>query len=282
MIIVGIIVSCVCVFSGYALAGGSFGAIWQPLEVLMIVGAGLGAFISANTSKGMKSVLSGFKRVSSTKNYNKEFYLDLLDLMNKLFTKAKREGTNAIESDVENPTESELMKKYPKIIQDEMIMDFISDYMRLIVTGVSNPHELDDLMELEIEQLEEDLAEPAHALTRVADGMPAFGIVAAVLGVVKALSYSGASAEELGLMIAHALVGTFLGIALAYSVLSPMATKIEVQIEDATKTLHCIRMSIVAYLNGAAPQIAVEFGRKALFKHERPTFIEMEEHLMKE
>lgn len=279
MILLGLAVVFGSVMGGFALAGGKFGPLWQPTEVLMICGAGVGAFIAANNGKNMKATFKAFSKIAHTHKYQKDVYMDLMELLFKLFTKAKREGINSIEGDIENPQESSLFKDHQQILDDPMVMEFISDYLRLVITGVTSSHELDELMLHEIEEYEEEISIPAHALAKVSDALPAFGIVAAVMGVVKALSYSNASPEELGLMIAHALVGTFLGILLAYGVVTPIANKIEVQVGEAIKMLNCIRVSLVAYLNGTAPQIAVEFGRKALHTVERPSFIELEEHV---
>jgi chemotaxis protein MotA len=269
------------VFGGFALAGGKFGPLWQPTEFLMIGGAGLGAFIMANNGKSMKSTMKSFSKISHTHKYQKELYMQLMQMLFRMFAKAKKESMNSIEADVDDPENSELFASFPDIKNDAMIMEFISDYMRLIIAGASNPHEIDELMMHEIEEYEEELNIPAHALAKVGDALPAFGIVAAVMGVVKALSYAGASAEQMGAMIGHALVGTFLGILLAYGLVSPIASRLEVQAAEAVKMLNCIRVSMIAFLNGAAPQIAVEFGRKALHTEERPSFVELEEHVRK-
>src|SRR5690606_5242635 len=191
----------------------------------------------------------------------------------------RREGMLAIERDVESPSDSPLFSEYPKIVNDPMIMGFLTDYLRLMVGGSMNPVELDELMLHEIETFEREAMIPADALHRVGDGLPAFGIVAAVMGVVKALSHASEGSEQVGAMVAHALVGTFLGILLAYGFVNPLSSKIERQTSEAVKMLQCIRVTLLASLSGYVPQLAVEFGRKALHASERPSFTELEEHV---
>jgi chemotaxis protein MotA len=277
LIAIGYLVVISTVFGGYLLSGGSLGPIWQPLEILMIAGAAIGAFIAGNNIKAMKAVGRSIKSLKITTGYNKETYVQLMVMLYTLLTKSKREGMKAIERDIENPQDSEIFKRYPKVLNDETLVVFISDYMRMMVTGNMNPHELDELMVHEIEELEHELQLASDALNKMADGMPAFGIVAAVMGVVKALTYADATAAELGEMVAHALVGTFIGILLAYGFVAPVATKIDRQIAERLKILQCVRVTLLSSLNGYQPQLACEFGRKTLHSVERPSSIELEE-----
>lgn len=277
LIPIGFVIVTLCVFGGFVLSGGSLGPLWQPTEVLIICGAAIGAFIASNNMKTIRATFKIKSRVSGTTKFSKETYVDLMVLMYTLLTKSKRDGMKAIEADIEKPHESELFQRYPKILNDEMILEFISDYMRMMVVGNMNPHELDELMMHEIEELEHELHLPSDAIQKMADGLPAFGIVAAVMGVVKALTYADASPEQMGEMIAHALVGTFLGILLAYGFVAPLATRIERQVAESVKVLHCVRTMLLASMNGYQPQIAVEFGRKVLHKVERPSSAELED-----
>lgn len=189
------------------------------------------------------------------------------------------DGMMAIERDIDDPENSALFAEYPRLISDPMIMAFLTDYLRLMVSGNMDPFEIDALMEHEIETFQHEAEVPAHALHSVGDGLPAFGIVAAVMGVVHALGSADQGADEMGILIANALIGTFLGILLAYGFVNPVAARIHHQVTEAVKMLQCIRVTLMASLNGYAPQLAVEFGRKALFTAERPTFDELEEHV---
>ena len=279
LILVGFAVVTLCVFGGFVLAGGSMGPIYQPLEVLMIGGGGLGAFIAANNGKALKASFKVFSKLKGTKRYNKGFYMDLMALLYKLLAKIRRDGMLSIEADIDNPQDSALFQEYPEILKDELIINFLTDYLRIMVTGSMDPMELDELMLHEIEAFEAEAHIPADAIHKVGDAMPAFGIVAAVLGVVKALTYADAGPDQMGEMIAHALVGTFLGILMGYGYINPVASRIERQIKEGEKMLQCLRVTLLASLHGYAPQMAVEFGRKALHTEERPSFNELETHL---
>ncbi|SDK77279.1 chemotaxis protein MotA [Franzmannia pantelleriensis] len=279
LIPIGFLIVAFSVFGGFALAGGHLGPLYQPTEILMICGAAVGAFVAANNGKAMIATLRTTSKLKRTVKYNKETYMELMALQYKLLAKARRDGMLAIERDIDNPQESPLFSEYPRIQADPMIMGFLTDYLRLMISGNMDPHQIDELMEHEIEAFEHEAHIPADALAKVGDALPAFGIVAAVLGVIKALSSADAGPDEMGYMIAHALVGTFLGILLAYGFVNPVASRIDRQVNEAVKMLQCIRVTLLASLNGYAPQLAVEFGRKALHTAERPTFNELEDHV---
>ena len=279
LIPLGFIIVTLSVFGGFTMAGGHLGPLYQPTEILMIVGAAVGSFVAANNGKAIKATLRTASSLKRTKKYDKEIYMQLMSLQYNLLSKMRREGVLGVEKDIENPTESALFSEYPRIANDPMIMGFITDYLRLMISGSVDPMELDELMSHEIEAFEHEAHIPADALAKVGDGLPAFCILSAVLGVVKALASADAGAEEMGLMIAHALVGTFLGILLAYGFVNPVASRIDRQVAEAVKMLQCIRVTLLANLNGYAPQLAVEFGRKALHTAERPSFTELEEHV---
>ncbi|MCI0592013.1 flagellar motor stator protein MotA, partial [Chromohalobacter sp.] len=267
---------------GYTLVGGHFGALFQPSEILMIVGAAVGAFIAANNGKAIKATLRTFSKLKRTNKYNKAMYMELMALQYRLLAKARRDGMLAIERDIDSPEDSAIFSDYPKISNDPLIMAFITDYLRLMVSGNMDPFEIDTLMEHEIDTFQHEAEIPVHSLHSVGDGLPAFGIVAAVMGVVHALGAADQGAAAMGQMIAQALVGTFLGILLAYGFVIPVSQRLQLQVTEAIKMLQCIRVTLMASLNGMAPQLAVEFGRKALFIAERPSFTELEDHVRSE
>lgn len=279
LIVIGFIVVTLSVFGGYVLSGGSLGPLYQPTELLIIGGAAVGSFIAANNLKIIKATFGSLSKLKRSTKYDKAIYMDLMALLYTLLVKARRDGMLAIERDVDNPAESSMFKDYPRLADDPMIMGFLTDYLRLMIAGNMNPHELDELMLHEIEGFEHEAHMPADALSKVSDGLPAFGIVAAVMGVVKALSTADAGPDEMGRMIAHALVGTFLGILLAYGFVAPLSHRIDRQVGESVKVLQCIRVTLLASLSGYAPQLAVEFGRKAVDSVERPSAAELEEHV---
>lgn len=279
LLLFGYIIVTLSVFGGYLMIGGHLGALYQPAEILMIAGSAIGAFVASNNGKAIRATFRTFSKLKRTKKYNKAMYMELMALQYKLLSKARREGMMSIERDIEDPESSALFADYPKLLSDPMIMAFLTDYLRLMVSGNMDPFEIDALMEHEIETFQHEAEVPAHALHTVGDGLPAFGIVAAVMGVVHALGSADQGADEMGMLIGNALIGTFLGILLAYGFVNPIAARIHHQVAEAVKMLHCIRVTLMASLNGYAPQLAVEFGRKALFTAERPTFNELEEHV---
>lgn len=279
LIPLGYVVVLLCVFGGYVLAGGSLGPLYQPLELLIIGGAGVGAFIAANNLKAIKATFKILPKLKGTKKYNKAFYMEVMALQYKLLSKIRREGMLGIERDIDTPQESPLFQEHPTVLADPHVMNFLTDYLRLMVSGGMEPMEIDELMLHEIEVFEQEAHIPIDAIAKVGDAMPAFGIVAAVMGVIKALTYADASPDQMGEMIAHALVGTFLGILMGYGFISPIASYAGRQAQEAEKMLQCIRITLLASLHGYAPQLAVEFGRKALYTAERPSFVELEEYV---
>jgi flagellar motor stator protein MotA len=280
-LIVGILIVTICVFGGFMLSGGQLLALYHPPELIIIGGGALGAFVVANPPQVIKAVLTGLPKLFGGAKYNKQSYMDLLALMYDLFAKARKEGLMALENDIEEPQQSEIFKKYPKVLADHHVLDFITDYMRLMVGGSMNPFELENLMDLELEIHHHEAMLPGDSVSTVSDGLPGFGIVAAVMGVVITMASVGEPPEVLGAKIAAALVGTFLGILLAYGFVGPMASALKHRAEEESKFLGCIKVCIMATLNGYTPQIAVEFGRKALPSTVRPGFVELEEHVKK-
>jgi chemotaxis protein MotA len=279
LVFIGYLVTLASVFGGYALEGGHVGALVQPVEVLMIVGAGIGAFIVGNNMKAIKATLLVLPTLLRGSRYSKSVYMELMALLYIMLAKARKDGMMSLESDIDLPSQSPLFQQYPKIVADHHVLDFLTDYFRLMVSGNMNAFEIENLMDEEIETHHSESEIPAHCLQKVGDAMPAFGIVAAVMGVVHTMASAGLPPSELGALIAQALVGTFLGILLAYGFISPLASLVEQRVAESTKMLQCIKVTILANLNGYAPALAVEFGRKVLFSTERPSFAELEEHV---
>ncbi len=279
LVILGYLVVLGAVFGGYIIVGGHLGALYQPAEFLIIGGAGIGAFIVGNNGKAIKATMKAMPKLMRRSKYNKVLYMDLMALLYRLLAKSRQQGMLSLERDIESPLESEIFSNYPRILADKLLVEFITDYLRLIVSGNMNAFEIEALMDEEIETHEQECEVPAGSLMMVGDSLPAFGIVAAVMGVVHALASADRPAAELGALIAHAMVGTFLGILLAYGFISPLATLLRQQSAETTKMMQCIKVTLLSSLNGYAPQIAVEFGRKTLYTTERPSFIELEEHV---
>ncbi|MDH5778452.1 MAG: flagellar motor stator protein MotA, partial [Gammaproteobacteria bacterium] len=277
--ILGIIIVCACVVGGYLGSHGKLEALWQPFELVIIGGGAFGAFIIANPMRVVMQVFKGTFGLVVPSKFNKKMYMDLLTLMYLLFAKARKEGLMSLESDIEEPHLSDVFKAYPSIRQNHHVMDFITDYLRLMVGGNMNAFELENLMDIELETHHHEAEQPSSAVQVVADGLPAFGIVAAVMGVVITMGYISEPPEVLGAHVGAALVGTFLGVLLAYGFASPIANALKTKAEDESKFLQCAKVCIMATLNGYTPQIAVEFGRKAITSDKRPGFLELEEHV---
>jgi chemotaxis protein MotA len=279
LVLVGYVIVCISVFGGFALAGGHLAALMQPLEFLMIGGAAAGAFFVGNSLKGIKATFRSIPTLFKGSRYSKQLYMELMGLLYEILAKVRKEGLMSVESDVEKPEESPIFSKYPKILADHHAVEFLTDYLRLMVSGNLNAFEIENLMDNEIETHHREGELPVHIIQKMGDGLPAFGIVAAVMGVVHTMESVGIPPAELGMLIAHALVGTFLGILLAYGFVGPLSDLLEQKLTEASKPLECIKVTLLASLNGYAPALAVEFGRKVLYSTERPTFLELEEHV---
>ncbi|MAL97530.1 flagellar motor stator protein MotA [Hydrocarboniclastica marina] len=278
-IIFGSLLVIASVVGGYVLSHGQMAALWQPYEVLIIGGAALGAFVIANPMHTLKHAFSGALQLLTGSPYNKAFYMDLLSLLYDLFDKSRKQGVMAIEADVDNPAESQIFTRYPAVLKQKHLIAFITDYLRIISSGNMAAHELEGLMEQEIDTRLEEVTEPAHAINKVSDALPGFGIVAAVLGIVITMGSLGGPPEEIGAHVAAALVGTFLGILMAYGFVGPMATSMEHQAHYEIKAYACVKSAIIATVSGQAPQMAIEFGRKALQSEKRPDFQELNDHV---
>ena len=279
LIALGYVIVFVSVIGSFAFGGGHLGALYQPLEFVLIAGAGFGAFLAGNSKKSMGAVKNAIPMAIKGVSYSKEIYMDLMSMLYVVLNKARREGLMSIESHIEDAASSPLFAEYPRILADKKLMEFITDYLRIMISGNMSAFEIETLMDEEIETFKHELEVPAHALQNVADGMPAFGIVAAVMGVIKALASVDQPPAVLGELIAHAMVGTFLGILLAYGFVGPFASRIERCVSEAVKVLECVKVTLLASMNGYPPQLSVEFGRKVLFAAVRPSFTELEEHV---
>ena len=280
-VIIGWVVVLGCVFGVFAAHGGNLGVILHalPSEMATIGGATLGAFLVNNQMPVIKATISGALSCFKGSKYTKARYMELLALLYDILQKARKEGLMAIEKDVEDPHNSPLFQKYPTVGGDHHVSEFITDYLRMMVSGNLNAHEIESLMDSEIETHHQEAHAPVAALARLAGGLPAFGIVAAVLGVVNTMGSVGQPPAVLGGMIASALVGTFLGILLSYGVVEPLAGLIDQRGEDASKELECIKSTLLASMQGYNPATAIEFGRKVLFSGVRPGFVELEAHV---
>lgn len=279
LVIVGYIVVCASVFGGFAMAGGHLAALFQPLELLMIGGAAIGAFFVGNDAKAIKATLKALPTVLKGSKFSKKLYMDLLAMLFEILTKIRKDGMMSIEGDIEDPHSSAIFSKYPTLLHDHHLIDFICDYLRLMVSGNMDAFQIENLMDNEIETHHAEGHVPVHCVARLGDGMPAFGIVAAVMGVVHTMESVGIPPSELGMLIAHALVGTFLGILLAYGFVGPLSSLLEQKLDESTKMFQTVKVTLLASLNGYAPAIAVEFGRKVLNSTERPGFTELEDHV---
>ena len=282
-VIIGWLVCLVCVFGVFIIHGGNISVILKalPWEMLTIGGATVGAFLANNQMKVVKATMKGLGACFKGSKYTKARYMELLALLFDILQKARKEGLMAIEKDVEEPEQSEIFKKYATVGSDHHVVEFITDYLRMMVSGNLNAHEIESIMDSEIETHHHEEHAAVAAIQRVAGGLPAFGIVAAVLGVVNTMGSVGQPPAVLGGMIGSALVGTFLGILLAYAFAEPLAGLLEQKVEENGKELQCIKTTLLASMQGYNPSTAIEFGRKVLYSTERPTFQELEAHVKK-
>jgi chemotaxis protein MotA len=278
-VFIGWIIVIASVMGGYVAMGGHIEVLIQPFEVVIICGAALGAFVASQATQThvLKECVGAFKVLLAGKPFKKQDYLDLLSVLYSLFRLIKMKGEMAIEAHIEHPHDSQLFQRFPRFIKNEEAVHFVCDYMRLITLGSKNPFEIDALMDEEIETLRKEEAHVPHAIQSVADGMPALGIVAAVLGVIKTMGAIKEPPEVLGHMIGGALVGTFLGVLISYGFIAPLASAVKGAGDAHVKYFECIKQGILAYLNGCAPQVAVEFARKVLPHDVRPSFEEVEQ-----
>ncbi len=278
-LILGIVVVFGCVLGGFAAHGGQLGALWQPSELVIIGGAAIGALIIANPFSVTRKVAAGIPALLKGTPYKKDHYLALFSVMYELLSIARKEGMMGLERVIEEPEKSEVFTKRPEILEDHHAVEFIQDYLRLIISGDMDQYQLEALMDLEIETHHHSGEEPAQALNNISDALPGFGIVAAVLGIVNTMGSLGGPPEEIGIKVAAALVGTFLGILLAYGLLGPLRKAMEGRARDETAFYTAIKTCIMGFLQGHPPQIAIEFGRKSTPAGLRPSFKDLEAQL---
>jgi chemotaxis protein MotA len=280
-VIIGWVVALACVFGVFVAHGGNIGVVLKalPFEMTTIFGAAIGAFLVNNQMGVIKSTVAGVAQCFKGSKINKQHYMELLTLLYEILQKARKEGLMAIESDVEEPEKSAVFKRFPTILADHHLMEFVTDYMRMMVSGNLNAHEIESLMDSEIDTHHHEAHAPVAALQRMAGGLPAFGIVAAVLGVVNTMGSVGQPPAVLGGMIGAALVGTFLGIFLAYGFVEPLAGLLDQKVDEAGKSYQCIKVTLLASMQGYSPAVAIEFGRKVLYSTDRPSFQELEKQV---
>ena len=278
--IVGLIISLGCMLGGFASVGGKIPVLWQPAEFIVLCGSALGTFVVANPLKTIKD--SGKAIVEAIKGGTpkKRDYLDVLGLLYVLMRELRGNNRNELEAQIDTPKESELFKRFPKVLADKEMTAFVCDYCRLILIGNARTHEIESLMDEEIQTISRDRLKAYQALTSVADGLPALGIVAAVLGIIKAMGAIDQSPEILGEMIGAALVGTFAGIFMSYGIAQPLAHKIKVTREKKCRLYIIIKQTLLAFMNGAMPLIALEHGRKTISAYDRPSIDDVENETM--
>ena len=278
---IGYILCLGCIFGAYIIHGGNMSVIINalPTEMMAIAGGAIGAFLVNNQPKTVKAVLANFGPLFKGSKYTKARYMELLAMMFEVLQKIRKEGLMSVENDIEDPHKSPLFGKYKEVGHDHHVMEFITDYLRMMVSGNLNAHEIESLMDNEIDTHHHEGHGAVAAVARLASALPAFGIVAAVLGVVNTMGSVGQPPAILGGMIGSALVGTFLGILLAYGVVEPLGGLMEQKLDEGTKEFQVIKTTLLASMQGYAPQVAVEFGRKVLYSTERPTFAELESHV---
>lgn len=277
-LILGVCIVIGCLTGGYLWAGGHLLALFQPAELLIIAGAGTGAFLMSNPGRMLRECLHSLPLLFKGSHYTRDYHLEGLSLMYGLLAKVRKDGLMSIETDVEDPDNSAVFKRYPRVASHKRTRDFICDYFRIIVSGNMNSYEIENLMDIDLDAASHSARKPGEALTHLAESLPAFGIIAAVMGVVVTMSFIGGAPEELGHKIGAALVGTFLGILMAYGFIGPAAKLLQNLAEEEEQFFICLKTCIVAYLNGYPPKTVIEFGRMTIAPDIRPSFYEVEEH----
>ncbi len=268
-----------CIVTGYLIVGGHLHVLWQPAEYIIILGSGIGAFVIANPIEVVKGVGKSFGEIFKGNKLGKKEYMELLCLLFSLFKIARTKGMLSLESHIEDPYSSAIFQKFPIFLENKRAVTFLCDYLRMISMGSENVHQMEDLMVEEIEVYEHCVLEPAHALTIMADGLPALGIVAAVLGVIHTMGSISQPPEILGHLIGAALVGTFAGVLFSYGFVGPMASFLKVIGVIKVNYMNTLKSALVAYLQGNAPLLAVEQARKSADEHYRPSFTELEQQI---
>lgn len=274
--IIGIVVGFALIMAGYVMHGGKIAVLIQISEFVVIGGAGLGIFIAANGKDGIQSTIKATLGVLKPDPYTKQAFVDLMKMLYQLFNVARKEGLLGLEKHIENPADSEIIKKYPAFLANHHACDFLCDTLKVILTGAVGPHDLSEMMELDLEIAHREAHKPIDAISNIGDAMPAVGIVAAVLGVIITMGKIGGEASAIGKSVAAALVGTFLGIYLAYCVFSPLAKSMEAKLFPEEQYMNCIRYALFSFARGESPVTCIEFARRNIAPSLRPSFSEVE------
>lgn len=278
-VIIGCVVVLVAVIGGYLLEHGNLHVLFQPAEVVIIFGAATGALLISSTPPVFRAVVKTLPKIFSYKGLSKSEYVDLLVLLYKLFQKMRKEGLISVEEEIDNPHKSKIFSAHPQVMKNHHAMNLICDSIRIVITSNMSGHELENILERDIEILHHEALLPAHTVARIADSLPGLGIVAAVLGVVITMGKIDQPPSVLGHSIGAALVGTFLGVLACYGFVGPMAATMEHMARDEKEYMEVIKSALVAYVDGAAPQVAIEIGRRTVPGDFRPSFAELEEQL---
>ena len=274
--LVGVIAVFVAVLGGYLLEKGNPWVLLQPAELLIVLGAAIGTILIANRPSLIRKMLAGARDAFVAPPYGREFLLRHLRMLYEVFGFVQRAGIAAMENDVDEPENSQIFSRYPEFLRDRATRDFICDSLRMMVIGATAPHELDQLMDLDIDVQRRGRHEPVIALHTVADSLPGLGIVAAVLGVVITMQAIGASPETVGQKVAAALVGTFLGILFCYGIVGPVASRLESVGEEHAQFLQVMRVAICSFVRGSSPILSIEYARRSIPAEWRPSFVELE------
>ncbi len=275
-VILGLVIVLAAVVGGYLLEHGKLLVLYQPAEFVIIGGAALGTLVAANPPAVTMGIFKGLLNLIKGSPYTKAFYLETLKMLSDLFNHARKNGLARLEQDVEEPAKSPVFSKYPKLLRDHHALSFVCDTLRVLVAGGVQTHDLDQMMELDLEVHHHGSTQPVAALTTVADSLPGLGIVAAVLGVVITMGAMGGPPEEIGHKVAAALVGTFLGVLMCYGFVGPVAAHMHKLADAEAQYYNVLRAGLTAFAKGVPPLIAVEFARRTVPAHLRPTFKEME------
>ena len=280
-VIIGICVVAGAVVGGYLMEHGNMSVLWQPAEFVIILGAAAGALVISSPKSVLKGIIGSLGKIFSSDAATKEDYMELLMLLNQVFWKTRKEGLLALEADVDNPMNSDIFKNYPKITSNPQTLGFICDNLRIMISASMPAHELESLLDTDIEALNHSKIVPAQSVAKMADGLPGLGIVACVLGVVLTMQFIAEPPEVLGKHIGAALVGTFLGVLACYGFVGPIGTNLEHKAKDREIYLNVIKSALVSFQGGVAPQITIETARRTIPADERPTFAEVEEAIKK-
>ena len=276
-LIIGILVVIGCVVGGYLGVGGHLYVLWQPFEFIIILGAAIGAFLIGNTGPIIKGTLGAFKTLFKGPKYNKAAYIELLGMQFTLYKLVQSKGILALEQHIENPHDSALFNRFPKFAANHHAVEFVCDYLRMVTLGSNNVHEMEALMDEELETHHQEQERIVGAMQALADGTPALGIVAAVLGVIHTMGAISEPPEVLGHMIGGALVGTFFGVFVAYGFFAPFAQSLKNIYEAESKYFLSLKVGLLAHISGQVPVMAIEFARKGLMSEVRPTFAEIDQ-----